>query len=68
VKKDAIILSILRMMSAEIALAKKVNWMTIRLLSTSKIIISNTPKVPCERKFIDAGQGKMINHAILTTK
>ena len=50
VKSNVIILSILRMVYVEIALQKKVNWMTMRASSTSKIIILTTPDIPYKRK------------------
>jgi hypothetical protein len=46
VKSNCIILSILRMVYAEVALLKKVNWMTMRSSSTTKIIIPTSPDIP----------------------
>ena len=51
-KNNSIILSILRMVYAEVALVKKVNWMTMRASSTTKIIISTSPDIPQVRKFL----------------
>jgi hypothetical protein len=64
-KSKVIILSILRMVYAEIALQKKVNWMTMRASSTSKIIIPMTLDIPCKQKFIDGGLGRMMDHAVI---
>jgi hypothetical protein len=45
-KSNCIILSILRMVYAEVVLLKKVNWMTMRLSSTTKMIIPISPDIP----------------------
>jgi hypothetical protein len=56
------------MVYAEIALLKKVNWMTMKASFTSKITISTTLDIYGERKFIDEGLRKMMDHAIIRTK
>jgi hypothetical protein len=66
VKSNAIILSILRTEYAEIALQKKVNWMTMRASSTSKIIIPTTFDIPRKWNFIDGGLGKMMDHIVIS--
>jgi hypothetical protein len=66
VKSNSIILSILRMAYAEIALQKKFNWMTMRASSTTKIIISTSPNIPRERKFLDGGLERMMDHAVVS--
>jgi hypothetical protein len=68
VKSNAIILSNLRMVYAEIALQKKVNWMIMRAPFTSKIIISTTPNIPRERKSIYRGLGRMMDHVVVSTE
>jgi hypothetical protein len=68
VKSKAIILSIFGMVYAEIALEKKVNWMTMRISSTTKIIISSTPDIPCERIFMDKGLKKMMDHEVIPSE
>jgi hypothetical protein len=45
VKSNSIILSILRMAYTEIALQKKMNWMTMRASPTTKIIIPTSPDI-----------------------
>jgi hypothetical protein len=66
VKSNAIILSILRMVYAEIALGKIVNWMIMRRSSKFKFIVSSMPNIPREQKFIDGGLGRMMDHAFIT--
>jgi hypothetical protein len=61
VKNNSIILSILRIIYAEVALQKKVNWMTMRASSTTKIIISTSPDISQVRKFLDGGLGRMMD-------
>jgi hypothetical protein len=65
VKSNAIILSILRMVYAEIALGKIVNWMIMRRSSKFKFIVSSMPNIPREQKFIDGGLGRMMDHVIV---
>ena len=67
-KSKAIILSIFGMVYDEIALEKKVNWMTMKISSTTKIIISNTPDIPCEQIFMDKGLKKMMDHEVIPSE
>jgi hypothetical protein len=46
VKSNSIILSILKMVYAKVALLKKVNWMTMKSSSTTKMIIPISPDIP----------------------
>jgi hypothetical protein len=68
VKSNSIILSILRMVYAEVALLKKVNWMTMRSSSTTKIIIPTSPDIPRVWKYLDGGLGRMMNHAVVSNE
>jgi hypothetical protein len=68
VKNNSIILSILRMVYTEVALLKKVNWMTMRLSSTTKIIIPTSLDIPRVRKYLDGGLGRMMNHAVVSNE
>jgi hypothetical protein len=65
VKNNSIILSILRMVYVVVALQKKVNWMTMRASSTTKIIIPTLPDIPQVRKFLDGGLGREMDHAVV---
>jgi hypothetical protein len=67
-KSNGIILSILRTLYAKITLGKKVNWMTMRVSSTSKIIIPTLPDIPRERKFINKELERMMDHVVITTE
>ena len=55
VKNNEIFLSILKMVYALITLKKKVTWMTMRVSSTSRIIISTTPNIPRKQKHLKMG-------------
>jgi hypothetical protein len=66
VKSNTIILSILRMVYAEVALLKKVNWMTMRSSSTTKMIIPTSPDIPQVRKYLEGGLGRMMDPAIVS--
>jgi hypothetical protein len=68
VKSNSIILSILRMVYAEVALLKKVDWMTMRSSSTTKMIIPTSPDIPRVRKYLDGGLGRMMDHAVVSTE
>jgi hypothetical protein len=68
VKSNSIILSILRMVYVKVTLLKKVNWMTMRLSSTSKIIIPTSPDIPRVRKYLDRGLGRMMDHAVISNE
>jgi hypothetical protein len=68
VKSNSITLSILRMVYAEIALEKKVDWMTMRASSISKILVPSTQDIPRERKFEGGGLGRMMDHAVISTE
>jgi hypothetical protein len=52
VKSNGIILSILKMVYALTTLKKRVNWMTMRVSSTSRIIIPTTPNIPRKQKHL----------------
>jgi hypothetical protein len=67
VKSNSIILSILRMIYAEVALLKKVDWMTMRSSSTTKMNIPMSPDIPRVRKYLDGGLGRMMDHAVVST-
>jgi hypothetical protein len=66
VKSNYIILSILRMVYAEVALLKMVNWMTMRSSSTTKMIIPMSPDIPRVRKYLDGGLRRMMDHAVIS--
>ena len=66
VKSNTIILSILRMVYAKVALLKKVNWMTMRSSSTTKMIISMSPNIPQVWKYLDGRLEKIMDHAIVS--
>jgi hypothetical protein len=68
VKSNSVILSILRMVYAEIALEKKVDWMTMRASSISKIIVPSTQDIPGERKFESGRLGRMMDHAVISAE
>jgi hypothetical protein len=68
VKSNSIILSILRMVYAEVALLKKVDWMTMRSSSTTKMIIPTSPDIPRVRKYLDGELGRMMDHAVVSTE
>jgi hypothetical protein len=68
VKSNSIILSILRMVYGEVALLKKVNWMTMRLSSTTKLIIPTSPDIPRVRKYLDGGLGRLMDHAVVSNE
>jgi hypothetical protein len=68
VKSNSVILSILRMVYAEIALEKKVDWMTMRASSISKIVVPTTQDIPGERKFEGGGLGRMMDHTVISTE
>jgi hypothetical protein len=68
VKSNSVILSILRMVYAEIALEKKVDWMTMRALCISKIIVPTTQDILGERKFEGGGLGRMMDHAVISAE
>ena len=42
--------------------------MTMRAPFTSKIIISTTPNIPCKRKSIYRGLGRMMDHVVISTE
>ena len=65
-KSNTIILSHLRMVYAEVALLKNVNWMTMRSSSTTKMIISTSPDIAQVRKYLDGGLERMMDHAIVS--
>jgi hypothetical protein len=67
-KSNSIILSILRMIYAEVALLKKVNWMIMRASSTTKIIIPTSPDIPQVRKVLHGGLGRMMDHAVVSNE
>jgi hypothetical protein len=56
------------MVYTEIVLQKKVNWMTMKASSTSKIIIPTTHDILGEEKFIDGGLERMMDPAVMSTK
>jgi hypothetical protein len=68
VKSNSVILSILSVVYAEIALENKVDWMTMRASSISKIVVPTTQDIPGERKFEGGGLGKMMHHAIISAE
>jgi hypothetical protein len=68
VKSNSIILSILRMVYAEVALLKKVDWMTMRSSSTTKMIIPIFLDIPRVQKYLDGGLGRMMDHAIVSNE
>jgi hypothetical protein len=54
------------MVYAEIALEKKVDWMTMRASSISKIIVPSTQDIPRKRKFEGGGLRRMMDHAVIS--
>jgi hypothetical protein len=68
VKSNSIILSILRMVYAEVAVLKKVDWMTMRSSSTTKMIIPVSLDIPRVRKYLDGGLGRMMDHAVVSNE
>ena len=54
------------MVYAEVALLKKVNWMTMRSSSTTKMIIPTSPDIPQVRKYLEGGLGRMMDPAIVS--
>ena len=68
VKSNCIILSILRMVYVELALLKKVNWMTMRSSSTTKMIIPMLPNIPRMWKYLDGGLGRMMDHVVVNNE
>jgi hypothetical protein len=67
-KSNSIILSILRMVYAEVALLKKVNWMTMRSSSITKMIIPMSPDIPRVWKYLDGRLGRMMDHAVISNE
>jgi hypothetical protein len=68
VKSNSIILSIQRMVYAEVAFLKMVNWMIMRLSSTTKIIIPKSLNIPRVQKYLDGGLGRMMDHAVISNE
>jgi hypothetical protein len=68
VKSNSIILSILRMVYAEVTLLKKVDWMTMRSSSTTKMMIPMSPDIPQVQKYLDGGLGRMMDHAAVSNE
>lgn len=66
VKNNTIVLSILRMVYAEVALLKKVNWMTMRSSSATRMIIPTSPDIPQVRKYLEGGLSRMTDPAIVS--
>jgi hypothetical protein len=56
------------MVYAEVALLKKVDWMTMRSSSTTKMIIPMSPDIPRVQKYLDGGLGKMMDHAVVSNE
>jgi hypothetical protein len=56
------------MVYAEIALQKKVNRMTMRASSISKIIVPTTQDIPGKWKFIGGRLGRMMDHVVISTE
>jgi hypothetical protein len=56
------------MVYAEVALLKKVNWMTMRSSSTTKMIIPMSHDIPRVRKYLDGGLGRMMDHAVVSNE
>jgi hypothetical protein len=56
------------MVYAKIALEKKVDWMTIRASSMSKIIVPTTQDIPGEQKFEGGRLGRMMDHAVISAE
>jgi hypothetical protein len=68
VKSNSIILLILRMVYAEVALLKKIDWMTMGSSSTTKMIIPMSPAIPWVRKYLDGGLGRMMDHTVVSNE
>jgi hypothetical protein len=68
VKSNFIILSILRMVYAEVALLEKVDWMTMRSSLTTKMIIPISADIPQVRKYLDGGLGRMMDHTVVSNE
>jgi hypothetical protein len=68
VKSNSIILSILRMFYAKVALLKKVDWMTMRSSTTTKMIIPMSPDIPRVRKYLDGRLERMMDHAVVSNE
>ena len=58
----------MRMVYAEVALLKKVNWMTMRSSSSTKMIIPMSPDIPQVRKYLDGRLERMMDHAVVSNE
>jgi hypothetical protein len=56
------------MVYAEVVLLKKVDWMTMRLSSTTQMIIPVSLDIPQVQKYLDGGLGRMMDHAVVSNE